>query len=40
MKCQLCSRESEFSLCKDCLKVADCCVGLESLSQGGAEFEI
>lgn len=34
-KCALCtvilSKESHISICKDCLKCADCCIGLEKI---------
>ena len=34
-KCALCnenlSNQSSINLCKDCLKCADCCVGLEKI---------
>lgn len=34
-KCALCdtdiSTDSKCSLCKDCIKTADCCIGLEKI---------
>jgi hypothetical protein len=36
-ECALCATtlpvESEISICNDCIKCADCCVGLEKLKE-------